>query len=234
MTRSPRILVAACCTALALAACGTSDPAELVASAKNYLASPIRSPRSSSSRARCRRRPTTPRRASCWPGALDGGDPVNAETEARKALTCAIRRTTSYPLLARAMVLRDQPRMAVNEFGARKLGTPAARADLAASLALAHLRLGDKVAAERLAADAARQAPDDSRVLTQADVASARNDWPAVARFIDQALAKHPGDVVATCARPTCSPRAAGPKMRSSSSTMRSPRIRAWSACVSR
>src|SRR6478752_3113740 len=161
MTPSPRILVAAFCTALALAACGTSDPAGLVASAKKYLAES--NPKSAiiQLKSALQKEPDNAEaRFLLAQALLDGGDPVNAETEARKARELKYPDDAVVPLLARAMVQRDQPRTAVNEFGARKLGTPAARADLAASLALAQLRLGDKAAAERLVADAAREAPD--------------------------------------------------------------------------
>jgi len=200
MTRSLRTLLAGLCTALALAACGASDPAGLVASAKKYLAES--NPKSAiiQLKSALQKEPDNAEaRFLLAQALLDAGDPVNAETEARKALELRYPDDAVVPLIARAMVLRDQPRTLVNEFGARKLGTPAARADLAASLALAQLRLGDRPAAERLAADAAREAPDDARVLlVRADIASARNDWPAVGRLIDEALAKHPGDVVAT------------------------------------
>ncbi len=200
MKNPTRILAVLACAAAMLTACSRNDPAGLIASAKTYLAQA--NPKAAAIQLKNVLQQSPDRAEARFLLAralLDAGDAAGAETEARKALDLKWPGDEVYPVLARALVAQGNYARLATEFGSRTLGSPQARADVTTSLALGRLNDGNVDEAQRLATLAARDAPDDPRLLvTQAEIANRRNDPAAALRFIDQALAKHPGDVEAT------------------------------------
>ena len=71
------------------------------------------------------------------------------------------------PLLARAMLVQNEPKKVIEEFGKLELTTPEGRADLTTALAQANLVTGNVETARRLFADAqkidARSRASDAR-----------------------------------------------------------------------
>lgn len=183
--------------AISLVACGTGDPAALVASAKTYLAQANPQTAIIQLKSALQKSPDNAEgRALLARALLDIGDPVGAETEIRKAIALRWSDDEAYPLLARAMNAQGKFRAVISELEGRNLGTAEARADLFGSLATARMNTGDVAGARTAIAAAAREVPDDPRVLVvQAELAGRENDLAQAGRFLDQALAKQPKNV---------------------------------------
>lgn len=91
---------------------------------------------------------------------FDAGDSRSAEVELRKAAALRYAPDQVSPLIARAQVASQAFKLLIEQFASVQLGTPAARADLATSLAVAYEAMGshDKAVA---AMDAALKAVPD-------------------------------------------------------------------------
>ena len=91
---------------------------------------------------------------------FDAGDSRSAEVELRKAAALHYAPDQVSPLIARAQVANQAFKLLIEQFASVQLGTPAARADLATSLAVAYEAMGshDKAVA---AMDVALQAVPD-------------------------------------------------------------------------
>jgi len=189
----------AACLAITLVACGTGDPAALVASAKTYLAQANPQTAIIQLKSALQKSPDNAEgRALLARALLDIGDPVGAETEIRKAIALRWSEDEAYPLLARAMNGQAKFRAVISELDGRNLGTPQARADLAGSIATARMNSGDLPGARAAIAAAARELPEDARVLVvQAEIAGRDNDLALAGRLLDRALAKEPSNVEA-------------------------------------
>ena len=61
---------------------------------------------------------------------METGDPAGAETEVRKAIVAGAPEDSTYPLLARALLAQGDFKKLTTELADRKLGTPAARAQM--------------------------------------------------------------------------------------------------------
>ena len=121
------------------------------------------------------------------------GDVGGAETEVRKAIALQASPDEAYPLLARALVAQGKFKDVISETGTRTLDKPAARADLAASLAAAYLAQGDLEKANPLLDAALTDNPADVRaLLMKGQLAGQRGDLPAARDFVKSALASSP------------------------------------------
>ena len=124
---------------------------------------------------------------------LEGGDPVSAEVELRKAKGLNFPADQVVPELARTQLLLGQPKRLVDEYSNTRLGTPEASADLQSSLGLAYLMLGKVDDAERtLAAALDTVAGYGPAVVGQARIKASKRDFPAALALLDDALAKSP------------------------------------------
>ncbi len=183
--------------AAALGACSRTDPTELVASAKTYLAKGDARAAVIELKNALQSAPDNAEARFLLARALqDTGDAVGAETEARKALQLGYPGDEAYPVLARALLAQGEYRKVITELADRKLGTPEGKAEVLTAIGLARLSLGEKKEASA-AIDAALAAkPGDARAtIAQAQLAAADNDLQVAMSRVETALAVAPDDV---------------------------------------
>lgn len=184
------------CAALALlAACGRgNDPAQLVASAKEYLAKRDYAAATIQLKNALQKEPTNGEARYLLGVSLsETGDVVSAEKEFRRALEYRYPAPAVVPLLATVMVRMGEAKKLIDEFGATKLDDPAAQAALKSEIGFAHLGLGQlKEAREAFAAALAAQ-PGDARARTgQARLMALERDVPGAMKAVDEVLAQSP------------------------------------------
>lgn len=185
---------------LALPACSRNDAATFVESAKSYLAKS--DPKAAIIQLRNARQaePENPEiRFLLGRALLENGEPGPAETELRKADSLRYSADAVQPLLAQAVLAQGDPRKVTSEFGKVTLTDPQARADLAATLAVAWLAQGNRDNA-RLSVDAALTAkPQHARALTvRAQMLGMAGDMAGASKALDEALAATPHHPEAT------------------------------------
>ena len=149
------------CAALALlAACGRgNEPAQLVASAKGYLAKKDYAAAAIQLKNALQKEPTNGEARYLLGVSLgETGDFVSAEKELRRALEYKYPGDAVVPELAKATLRMGEAKKLVEEFGATKLDDPAAQAALKNELGSAYLALGQlKPAREAFATALAAQ-----------------------------------------------------------------------------
>ena len=185
---------------LALPACSRNDAATFVESAKSYLAKS--DPRAAIIQLRNARQaePENPEiRFLLGRALLENGEPGPAETELRKADSLRYSADAVQPLLAQAVLAQGDPRKVTSEFGKITVADPQARADLAATLAVAWLAQGNRDNA-KLSVDAALAAkPQHARALTvRAQMLGMAGDMAGASKALDEALAAAPHHPEAT------------------------------------
>jgi len=195
---TPKIRAATLLAALvlALAGCSPNDPAALMTSAKAALAKGDAATATIQLKNLLQKAPDNAEaRFLLARSLLQGGDAAGAATEVQKAVDLKYPADEAYPLLARALLARGdyQKVVALRE---RKVEDPKARADLNASIAIAQLNTGNAAGARAAVDAAAKDAPDDVRVLmAQAQVAAAGSDYAAAARYADAVLARNKNEL---------------------------------------
>jgi len=185
--------------ALAMGACGRSDPTSLIASARGYLEKNDYKAAIIQLKSAIQSAPDNAEaRFLLGKSLLESGDPGGAETEIRKALDLKYPADEGYPLLARALFQQGQYQKVVTELTDRKLLTPAAQADALTTLGLARLGLDQKKEA-RAAIEAALIAKpgDVHATVALAQLASSEKDLPGALKLADAALASAPDDLQA-------------------------------------
>lgn len=131
-------LSAALLLASALGACGSKDPQELIASAREHLQKKDNAAAIIELKNALQEQNNLPEaRLLLGQVLLDNGDPVGAEAELRKAREANYKPDEVSPLLARAWLLQGQARKAIEAFDQVQLETPTAQADLLTTLAMA-------------------------------------------------------------------------------------------------
>ena len=182
--------------ALALSACGSGDPASLIASAKSYLAKNDPTAATLQLKTALKEAPTNAEaRLLLAKALLESGDPVGAETEVRRAIEYKYPGDAPFAVLGRALLLqREFPKM-IAELSDKSLAEPQDQADLRTSLAFAYTATG-KNAEAHAAIDAALGAvPKYPRALVaQAQLAVAENNLPLAFELVDAALTQVPDD----------------------------------------
>jgi len=124
---------------------------------------------------------------------FESGDVVGAETEIRKAIEAKYADDQSLPLLGQILLAQGKAKAVVTELGSVKLQTPAARGDVAVSLAISNGMLGNATAANESMAAALLEAPNDPRVLvTKGRFAAQSGDTAGAMKSLDAALAASP------------------------------------------
>ena len=126
---------------------------------------------------------------------LESGDPVAALVELRKAQDLGSSDEQAIPSLARAMLLMGDGAKVLLQYGDVRLKSPEASAELATSVATAHMLGGDNDQARAAIARAQQNVPG----YVPAAVLSARlratdGDFDAALTLLEQALAKAPDD----------------------------------------
>jgi putative PEP-CTERM system TPR-repeat lipoprotein len=193
----PLRIFAAVCLALALFACDRADTSSYITSAKSYLGKSdygaaiiqlknalVKSPNSGEAR------------FLLATSLLEMGDPVGAETEARKALDLKYLPDESNTLIARALLRQGAYRRVVSEFGGTSMESAGARADLGTSLAIAYLNLGDQKEARSAINNALAANPKSvSARVVHARLTARENNMPQAQKIVDEVLAEKPGDI---------------------------------------
>jgi putative PEP-CTERM system TPR-repeat lipoprotein len=183
------------CAAFALlAACGGNDPAQLVASAKDYLAKRDYAAAAIQLKNALQQEPTNGEaRYLLGVSLLETGDVVSAEKELRRALEYRYPQAAVLPLLAKAMVRMGEGKKLVEEFGTAKLDDPAAQAALLTEIGTAHLAAGEQKQAREAFAAALAARPGDARArIGEARIAALGGDLPGAMKLADEVLAKSP------------------------------------------
>ena len=189
--------------AIVLSACGNNTPATYVASARTYLAKNDYPAAIIELKNALKADPNQAEARFLLAKALtDGGNPRDAETEARKAIELNFPPDEAFPLLLRTLMLQGEFRKLVTEQYGRKSMQPAARAEIDTLRSLAYLALGDRGAA-RAALESALAAVKDyaPAKLVQVRLAVAQNDFPAALELVDAILAASPSEVEALILR---------------------------------
>lgn len=124
---------------------------------------------------------------------LDGGEPVAAEIELRRALELQAPEAQVVPVLARAMLAMGQTTQLIAQFGALSWPDAGATAALKTLVAEAEATEGDIAAARASMALALRAMPDHEPALRlQARTSAVAGDLPAALAQVDALLKIHP------------------------------------------
>lgn len=179
---------------LVLAGCGGADPAQSVASAKDYLAKQDYKAAVIQLKDTLQQAPDNGEaRLLLGQALLESGDPSGAETELRKALDREQPRDRVIPLLARAMYDQGQGDKLMREFGNEILSDAAAKADLTTTLGMAELQRRNVDAAAARFDQALAEKPDYGRAtLGKARISAAGNQLDDANRLVDKVLASEP------------------------------------------
>jgi putative PEP-CTERM system TPR-repeat lipoprotein len=96
---------------------------------------------------------------------LEDGNPVAAEVEFRKALAARYPEAEVVPGLAQALLALGKSKAIIDEFGATRLGSPAADARLQTTLSIAYASVGKNDQAQVALESALKADPHDSSAL---------------------------------------------------------------------
>lgn len=195
----PLKLAAIAMACAALLACGKSSDAELLASARQYLAK-------KDTPAAIIQLKTALQQNANWAEAryllgkalLDSGDVAAATVELRKAAELKYDENALAPLLAQALLRQGEARRVVDNYGALTLKDAAANASLQTSLARAHAQLDQREAAEKaLAAALAADPQHVPALLLQARIAASKQDFAGALQILDGITARQPDEAEA-------------------------------------
>jgi cellulose synthase operon protein C len=177
-----------------VAACNRNDPSSFIASAKTYMQKSDYKAAIVQLKNAIEGAPGNGEARFLLANALlQSGDPVGAETEARKAIDLKYSPEQAYPLLARALIAKGKFRAVVDEVGAVKLETTQGRADVGASIAIAQSGLGNAKAAVAAIDAVLAEMPGDVRALVvKAQIMAQANNPQEAMDLVDAALATSP------------------------------------------
>lgn len=191
--------LAATALCAALVACGAEDPAKYIASAESYMAkSDYRAAIIQLKNAVAKAPQNARARFLLGQNLLAAGDAVGAATEFRKALEAGYSADEAYPALARTLVMQNAPLREMVELADAPMRSPAAKADVLGSVALAELRQGTREAAKaRIDAALAADPTNVTARTAQAQLLAAAGDSAAALAAVDAVLASAPADTYA-------------------------------------
>lgn len=194
MKSKPLIALPIVLAALALAGCADESPEKRIAAAKEYLQKKDSKSAVIEIKNALQKNPDLGEaRYLLGSTLLAEGNVVAAEVELRKALDAKYAADAVVPDLARSMLLLGQSKKLVDEFGATKLGKPAADANLQTTLTAAYAMLGKPEQAQAaldaaLAADA-QYAP---ALLISARQKAGAKDFDAALAVVDGVITREP------------------------------------------
>jgi putative PEP-CTERM system TPR-repeat lipoprotein len=177
-----------------LAACGRNEPAQLVDSAKAYLAKRDFGAATIQLKSALQKQPTNGEaRYLLGVALMEAGDFVSAEKEFRRALEYQHPPAVVVPGLAKAMLRMGDGKKLVAEFGNTQLDEPPAQAALRNEIGLAYLGLGrQQEARDAFAAALAAQPGDAAARVGLARIAGLQRDFRGAMRTVDEVLAQSP------------------------------------------
>ncbi len=194
--RLTRLAFAAVVAAAALTACGGKSEADLTVSGKELLAKKDLAGAIIQFKSALQKQPDyAEARLLLGKALLDNGDPVSAVVEFGKAQELQTPEEQVVPPLARAMLLMGDEKKLLTRFGKTRLKEAGAAADLATSLATAHMLRNDKDSAQQLIASALQLVPGFlPAIVLQARLQASEGDFDGALALLDPALAGAPGD----------------------------------------
>jgi len=186
--------VSAILAALLVAGCGSNSPDSVMASAKDYLAKNDPKGAVIQLKNALQKNPDLAEaRFLLGKALLDTGDPTGAEVELRKAENLGHPAEQVVPLLARTLLALGQAEKVSKDLSKTELTTPAAKADLQASIGQAYMMQGKLELAEAAFTAALAAQPDyPPAVLGEARLKASRNDFQGALVLLESALEKSP------------------------------------------
>ena len=191
-----RFVLPALLVSLALVACGSDKPEDLIASAKVYLEKNDSKAAVIQIKNALQADPNLPQaRFLLGVALLEGGDPVGAETELRKALELKHPKELVVPLLAKALLAQGHAKKLIDEWAKTELAEPAAKASFQTTLASAYAMQG-KSEPSQAALNAALLAEPGyaPALLLQVRQKAGQNDLDGAMALVDKVIAKAPKD----------------------------------------
>lgn len=126
---------------------------------------------------------------------LDGGDPIAAELELRKALALEYPERTVLPPLATAMLAQGKSQRVIQDYASVEFADPAANAGLKVTLAKAYAMQGKNAEAGAALHDALRAAPAFApALLLQSRISAGGGDLDAAVVLVEQVISQDPND----------------------------------------
>jgi putative PEP-CTERM system TPR-repeat lipoprotein len=179
-----------------LGGCGGEDPAQLIASSKEFLAKNDNKAAVIQLKNALQADPNLGEaRFLLGKALLASGDGAGAEVELRKAFNLKYANDDVVPLLAQAMLANGQAKKVTDEFAATELGTNQAKASLKTVLSTAWAVQGkNELANDELASALAAQADYAPALLAQSRQKAITNDLPGALAIVDGVLATNPKD----------------------------------------
>jgi len=185
--------------AAALAACGGDDPASLMASARQYLDKREHGAAVIQLKNVLQSAPENAEaRYLLGLALLEQGDAVSAGIELDKAAGLGFAGDQLQVALARVALARGESAKVLERFGAMKLTSPKAHAELRSLVGMAQLARGGTKEAERAFAEALEADPGNvSASLGAARLAAARQDFDAALSLVERSLNAAPAHLEA-------------------------------------
>ncbi|NDP41160.1 MAG: PEP-CTERM system TPR-repeat protein PrsT [Aromatoleum sp.] len=189
--------IAALVLIAAISGCNRSDPASFIASAQSYLTKADYKAAIIELKNALAQAPNNPdARFLLARALLDGGDPVAAETEARKALELKYPADEVYPVLAWSLLRQGENKKLIGDVANRTLGGAIARAEVGTVVGLAHLALGQRKEARAAIEGALVAQPDNGHArVAGARLAMIEGDPTGAKKLVADTLAKDPKDI---------------------------------------
>lgn len=179
----------------ALCGCGRDSPEAQIASAKQYMTKGQLKSAAIQLKNTLQADPNLAEaRFLLGKALLDGGDPVGAAVELRKAQELKYAQDSIAPLMARALVRQGNAKKALDEFGQAALSDPVATADLKTALAMAHAAVGQRDQAEAALKGALASVPGHAPALLFKASMTAKASPTAAMEIVDQVLRALPAD----------------------------------------
>jgi putative PEP-CTERM system TPR-repeat lipoprotein len=179
-----------------LQACGGASEAELLASAKAYLAQNDNKAAIIQLKTALQKSPDSGEaRYLLGKALLDSGDVAGAGVELRKAAELKYPENLVVPALAKALLLQGEHRRVVDSYATVALTDAAAKADLKTTLALAYLRQDKTDLANQSLDEALATAPQYAPAkLLRARIAAGKQDFAASLKLLGEITAAEPAN----------------------------------------
>ena len=179
-----------------LSGCAEDTPADLIQSARNYIAKNEGGAAIIQLKTALQKKPDSPEaRLLLGRALLDSGDAVSAEVELRKALALKQSDSSVLPALARALNQLDQSQKLIQSYAAVALDQPAAAADLKTSIAIAYAKQGKRKERDAALDSALASVPDYGPARRfQARLKADERDFDGALQMLDRILTKAPDD----------------------------------------
>jgi cellulose synthase operon protein C len=195
----PAKLAATTAACFVLLACSQTSDADLLASAKQYLAKNDRPAAIIQLKSALQQNVNSAEARFLLGKALfDGGDFVAASVELRKAADLKYDESAIAPLLAQTLLQQGETRRVLESYGSTTLDDASANASLQTSVARAHAMLDQRAEAEKsLAAALASDAKFVPALLLQARIAASKQDFTGALKILDDITTQSPGEAEA-------------------------------------